>query len=86
VNVIAAVLCAAAGRMLWSGSPSGRRFALLALIVNLAVSLQGLFGSALPRNVSPGTAPLLAVLTTVHAIGWMLYLARSRALRAWIRD
>jgi hypothetical protein len=84
VGTVAAALCAGAGWMLWSRNPGGRPLALIALVVNLGVSIQGLFVSALPRNVSPGLAPVLTLLATAHALAWMLYLNRSRALGEWL--
>jgi hypothetical protein len=80
----AAVLCAAAGWMLRVGNAAGRRLAATALIVNAAVTIQALYASALPRDVQPGLALPLTVVTTVHAVTWLAYLSRSRGLRTWL--
>jgi hypothetical protein len=84
LDAAAAGLCTAAGWMLWSRHPGGRWLAIFALAVNLAVSIQALFVSALPRNVSPGLATPLAVLATGHTLVWVIYVIRSRALGQWL--
>ncbi len=85
-GTVAAALCAAAGWMLWSRNPGGRQLALIALVVDLGVSIQGFFVSALPRHTAPGAAPVLTAVLTAHALAWALYLIRSRTLRTWLDD
>jgi hypothetical protein len=78
------VLCAVAGWMLRVRNAAGRRLAVAALIVNAGATVQALYGSALPRDVQPGLALPLAIVTTVHALAWLVYLKRSRRLRTWL--
>lgn len=86
VHGAAALLCAAAGWMLWSGHAAGAGLARAALTVNAIVAIQALRGSALPRDVPPGLAAPLAVITIAHAAAWIVYLGRSRRLRVWLRE
>jgi hypothetical protein len=80
----AALLCAAAGWMLWVRHAAGVGVARAALVVEAAVTVQGLFVSALPRDVAPGLAWPIAAVVVAHALAWLAYLARSRRLRAWL--
>jgi hypothetical protein len=57
-----------------------------ALLVNAGATLQALYSSALPRDVQPGLAFPLAVVTVVHALVWLAYLKRSRRLKAWLHE
>ena len=82
----AAVLCAVAGWMLRVGNAAGRRVSVAALLVNAGATLQALYSSALPRDVQPGLALPLAMVTVVHALVWLAYLKRSRRLREWLHD
>jgi len=76
-HALAAMLAAAAGWMLWVRNPAARGFAAAAVVVNALVALQTLYASALPHDISPGTAWPLGVLTVVHAAAWIVYLTRS---------
>ena len=82
----AAVLCAVAGWMLRVGNAAGRRLSVAALLVNAGATLQALYSSALPRDVQPGLAFPLAMVTVAHALVWLAYLKRSRRLREWLHD
>jgi hypothetical protein len=86
VNGGAALLCAAAGWMLWAGHAAGASLARAALAVNAIVTIQALRGSALPRDVPPGMGAPLAAITIAHATAWIVYLGRSRRLRVWLRE
>ena len=79
-----AALCVAAGWMLWNRNPAGARLAAIALCVNAVVAVQGLHFSALPRDVPPGLAGPLTILTLGFCLTWLVYLRRSRQLRAWL--
>lgn len=83
-HAAAAALCVAAGWMLWVRHAAGIGLAAAALIVNAAVTIQGLYVSALPRDVSPGLALPLALITVAYSAGWLLYLKRSQRLRVWV--
>jgi hypothetical protein len=80
----AALLCAVAGWMLRVGNAAGRRLAAAALVANAGTTIQALHNSALPRDVQPGLALPLTIVTAVHALAWLIYLRRSRRLRAWL--
>ena len=84
VHVASAALCFAAGWMLWNRSPGGVWLAAIALCIHPLVIIQALHVSALPRDVRPGLAGPASVLTLVHTTVWLLYLRRSRRLRAWL--
>jgi hypothetical protein len=85
-HAVSAALCAAAGWMLSGRNPAGIQFGLAALAMQVAVTIQALWTSTLPRDVAPGVALPLALFSIVHASGWALYLSRSRRLRVWLRD
>lgn len=86
LHAVATMLCAAAGWMLWVRNAGGRRLAVVALTLNLAVSVQAFYVSTLPRDVRPGLALPSAALTAAHTAAWLLYLNRSRALHAWLGE
>ena len=72
VHGIVAVACAAGGRMLRIDSPAGPAVAAAGVAARAVISLQSLFWTALPRDVSPGTGLPLALLTCVNAIFWLV--------------
>jgi hypothetical protein len=80
-----AVLAVAAVRALAGALPNGPTLAAAALVASAGASIQSLFWSALPTQVVPGSELPLAAFSTVHALAWLLYLKRSRRVRA-IRD
>ena len=84
VHLLSAVLCVGAGWMLWGRNPAGISLAVVALSLNAVVTVQALHVSALPRDVPPGTAGPLAAGVILFTVGWLLYLRRSRRLRAWL--
>ena len=79
-----AVLCAVAGWMLRVRNAAAARLATAALIVNAAVTMQALSGSALPHDVQPGLALPAAAVTALHTSAWLAYVQRSRRLREWL--
>jgi hypothetical protein len=85
-HAASAAACAAAGWMLWVRNAAGIPFALAALALQVVVTIQALWISALPRDVPPGLALPLAIASIVHASAWMVYLNRSRRLRVWLHD
>jgi hypothetical protein len=82
----AALLCAVAGWMLRVGNAVGRRLAAAALAVNAGVTVQALYSSALPRDVQPGLALPITIVTALHALTWLIYLKRSQRLRTWLGE
>jgi len=77
-----AALCVASGWALWSANPAGPRLAVYALAGSAAVSVQSLYWSALPHETVPGERLPFAILAIVNAACWMMYLKRSRRVRA----
>jgi hypothetical protein len=77
-----ATLAIVAVRALSVGVPAAPRLAGAALIASAAATVQSLYWSALPHQTIPGDELPIAVLAVVHAIGWLVYLARSRRVRA----
>jgi hypothetical protein len=82
----AGVLCAVGGWMLWVRNRAGVPIAQGALVLNALVTAQALFESALPRDIAPGQEVPLALVAIANAAGWILYLRRSRRVRAWLDD
>ncbi len=83
-HVLSAMLCAAAGWMLWGRNPAGVRLAAIALCLNAVAAIQAVHLSALPRDVPPGLPWPLTVFTLAFTSAWLVYLRRSRRLRAWL--
>jgi hypothetical protein len=77
-----AVLSVVAVRALTNELPIAPTLAAAALIASAAASVQSLYWSALPQQTSPGTAFPLALIAVAHASVWLIYLKRSRRMRA----
>ena len=84
VNAIAAIVCATAGFMLWVRNPAGAWAGRAALVLVAVVTIQAVTASTLPRDLAPGLALPIVVVTLVHAGAWIAYIGRSRRLRAWL--
>lgn len=74
---IMAAICVAAGMSLWNGSPHGRPFAAVALVLAAVASVQNLYWSVLPSQVMPGDELPLAVFAIAHSALWLAYLRRA---------
>ena len=83
-HAASAGMCAAAGWMLWGRHAAGIGLASAALVLHAVVTIQALYGSALPRDVGPGQALPLTLVTVAYTIAWLIYLKRSRRLRVWV--
>jgi hypothetical protein len=81
VHGAAAAVAAAAGWMIYVRNPAAPTAALIAVVANAATTIQTIFWSFLPRDISPGSAPALAALTAAHALAWVLYLRRSATVK-----
>lgn len=77
-----AMLSVAAVRALSIAMPMGPALAAAALVASAAASVQSLYWSVLPHQTSPGTELPLAALAVTHAAVWLIYLKRSRRIRA----
>jgi hypothetical protein len=84
IHLGCAVVCVAAGWMLWNRRAAGIWFAAIALCVNAVAAIQAVHVSALPRDVPPGLGWPLTLFTFVFTSAWLAYLGRSRRLRAWL--
>ena len=77
-----AAACVAAGWALWSGNPAGPRLAVYSLAASAGVAVQSLYWSALPHETVPGERLPFAILAVANAACWVIYLKRSRRVRA----
>lgn len=77
VHGLVAVFCAAAGMLLWNGSPDARRLAHLAVAVSAARVVQSQYWSALPGSTVPGDEWIhaLAAVVTGAALSAVLHLS-----------
>ena len=86
VNALTAIVCATAGFMLWVRNPAGAWWGRAALVLVAAVTIQAVTASTLPRDLAPGLAVPVVVVTLAHAGAWIAYISRSTRLRAWLGD
>lgn len=82
VHAAVASLALAAGWAFWIANPTAPQLAEMALPLGALVSVQSLYWTWLPDNTMPGDRLPLAALAVAHATGWMVYLRRSRRVRA----
>jgi hypothetical protein len=82
VHAAIAAVAAAAGWGLWIGNPRSPDVAVFAIGASAAASIQTLYWSVLPSSTMPGDRLPLAVAAIAHAAGWIVYLRRSRRVRA----
>ncbi|MEP6915448.1 MAG: hypothetical protein ABJC89_07370 [Acidobacteriota bacterium] len=82
VHAAIAAVAVAAGWALSIGNPGAPGFAAVAILVSAAASVQSLYWSVLPSSTMPGDRLPLALAAIAHAAGWMVYLRRSRRVRA----
>ena len=81
-HAIVAAVSVAAARALWDRMPIGPPLAAAALVGSAAATVQTLYWTALPHQTIPGTEALLSAIAVVHAAIWLIYLKRSRQVRA----
>jgi hypothetical protein len=79
---LVAAMSVAAVRALSSRLPVAPALAAVALIGSAAATVQTLYWTALPQQTIPGTEALLSTIAVVHAAIWLIYLKRSRQVRA----
>lgn len=82
VHAAVAAVAVASGRALWIQNPDAPRFAAFALAASAARAIQSLYWSSLPSQTMPGDRLPLALGAAAHAAGWIVYLRRSRRVRA----
>jgi hypothetical protein len=82
VHGAVAAVAVAASWGLWIGNPRAPAFAAVAVLASGAATVQSLYWSLLPANIIPGQRLPLALVAIAHAAGWMIYLSRSRRVRA----
>lgn len=74
---LVAALCVAAGMSLWNGSPHGRLFATIALVLAALAAVQNIYWSVLPSQIMPGDELPLAIFAIAHSALWLMYLRRA---------
>jgi hypothetical protein len=79
---LAAAVSVAAGVALWKASPAGPALARAAVVALTLAGVQSRYWSVLPSNVFPSDRPFLALAITAHGAAWLLYLHRSKRIRA----
>lgn len=82
VHAAVAAFCVASGWALWNGNPAGPSVAAVAVAVSAATTVQSLYWSSLPHQTVPGEQLPFAILAVAHAAAWMVFLKRSRRVRA----
>jgi hypothetical protein len=80
-----AMLAVAAGWGLWIGNPQAPALAAFAVGASAAVTIQSLCWSSLPGNTVPGERLPVSLVALAHAAGWIVFLRRSRRVRAAYR-
>ena len=79
---LVAAISVAAVRALSSRLPVAPALAAVALIGSAVATVQTLYWTALPHQTIPGTEALLSTIAVAHAALWLIYLKRSRQVRA----
>jgi hypothetical protein len=82
VHGLLAALSVAAGWALWNANPAGPVLARSTMIGAAAIGVQALYWSVLPRSTFPSDRLPIAIATLVHSAVWLVYLRRSRRIRA----
>lgn len=82
VHGLVAAVSMAAGWALWQRNPAGPVLARATMIGAAVIGVQALYWSQLPRNTFPADRLPLAAGTLIHSAAWLIYLARSRRIRA----
>jgi hypothetical protein len=82
VHAGVAAVAVASGRALWIQNPDAPGLATIALAMSAARAVQSLYWSSLPGQTMPGDRLPLAIGAAAHAAGWIVYLRRSRRVRA----
>ena len=79
---LVAAVSVAAGVALWKESPAGPVLARVAVVAITVAGVQSLYWSVLPSHVFPSDRPFLALAIVAHGAAWLLYLHRSKRIRA----
>lgn len=82
VHGLVAAVSLAAGLALWQESPPGPLLATVAIAAGGVAGVQSLYWSVLPSDVFPSDRLPLAVATVGHAALWLVYLRRSKRIKA----
>jgi hypothetical protein len=83
--IVAGAIAAVSVAAWWSlvtRQPHGIPLARIALMLSAARSIQSLYWTMLPSDVVPGTETIYTAAIIGFTAGWLLYLGRSRAVRA----
>jgi hypothetical protein len=79
---LVAALSVAAGWALWTRNPAGPALAVATMVGAAVIGVQALYWTVLPGNTFPSDRLPRAVLTVAHSIFWLVFLRRSRRVRA----
>jgi hypothetical protein len=82
VRLLVAGLGFAAGLALVNRRPAGVTLAKASLVLSGTTDLFVLLTPYVPANRAPGETPVLLVATLTYHLGWLLYLYRSKRVRA----
>ena len=82
LHAAVAALAVGAVRALSTGLASAVMLARAAVVASALATIQSQYWSVLPHQTMPGDELPLAVGAVLHAGGWLVYLARSRRIRA----
>lgn len=86
LRILVAALGVSAGLALFGRRPAAVTLALVALIVSAATDLFIYLTPYFPRNRAPGETPVFVAVSALYHGGWILYLRRSRRVRATFDD
>jgi hypothetical protein len=86
VRVAVTALCVAAGLALTNRHSGAVALARAALVASAACDVFVYTTPYFPTNLPPGDAPLYVAGSLVYHTGWLLYLLRSRRVRAYLMD
>jgi hypothetical protein len=81
-RVLVAGLGIGAGLALLGRRPSGVALARLSLVASAAMDLFVYLTPYVPNNRAPGETPLIVLALMTHYTLWLMYLARSKRVRA----
>jgi len=82
VKIVAAGVGIAAGLSLLGRRPTAVALAKASLVLSAAIDLFDYLQPFFPSRRAPGETPLFVIVSITYYGGWLLYLARSKRVRA----
>jgi hypothetical protein len=86
LRLLVAAFGVAAGLALYSLRTGAVALAKVALIASAAIDVFVSLTPYVPSNRSPGETPIVLTASLTYHAGWLLYLSRSRRVRATFPD